>query len=73
MRSSARAQSDVCDIATKFQYYYVGLAPDTATGSDRRLMVVTRCTGCVLQQLAGMRWRLGSWSAYGALEAYKIE
>ncbi len=73
VHSSARAQADVCDITTKFQYYYFGLAPDIATGSGRRLVVVMRFTGCALQQLAGMRWRLGSWSACGALGACKIE
>ena len=73
MRSSARAQADVCDITTKFQYHRFGLAPDFATGSGRRLVAVTRFTGCALQQLGGMRWHLGSWSACGALGVCNIE
>jgi hypothetical protein len=55
----------ILSITTKFHYNHVGLAPDTATGSGHLLMVVTLCTGCVLLQLAGMHWRLGSCSASG--------
>jgi hypothetical protein len=55
----------ILSITTNFHYNYAGLAPDTAAGSDHLLMVVMLCTGCVLLQLAGMHWRVGSWSASG--------
>ena len=67
MHISARTRVDVFDIATKLQECYGVHAPDTATGSCRRPMVVTLAACCSSSRACFGVWGAGTLAALWAL------